>query len=83
MINWIKNIFRKKSKFGYSYHSFTIPKYNFEGFDKNKDNFAMIIPKQVTKRPKRKWYQIFKKKQNPPAFHITDNPDGTKTWELK
>lgn len=57
---------RKRKKFGYSCHSFTIPKYTFEGFDATKDNFALIMPTGVHKYPKRKWYHIFHKKRKIP-----------------
>lgn len=79
----VSYLIHKKRKFKYSYHSYTIPSYNFEGFDKIKDNYALLMPTGVTYKPKRKWYQIFKKKKHIPSFHITDNPDGSKTWELK
>lgn len=81
LYRWIKNVFRKKNKFSYSYHSYTIPQYNFEGFDKTKDNLALMMPTKAHK-PIRKWYQLFKKKGKPLNVKWTDNSDGSKTWEI-
>jgi hypothetical protein len=81
-ILYVSYYIHKKRKSKYSFESYTIPKYSFNGFDKTKDNFAIMIPTKPFK-PIRKWYQIFKNKTKQPSFQITDNQDGTKTWQLK